>query len=55
MTLFKLHTNEGERIARSTIPRLRAAMFDYIRAKRAAGYPLHEIIFCWSPIRLTTI
>jgi hypothetical protein len=48
--LFKLHTNEGTRYVRSTHKRLRAAMWEYIRAKRANGTPLAGIVFAWSPI-----
>ena len=55
MQLFKLHTNEGERLVYSTKDRLRAKMFEYIRHKRANGYELSEIVFCWSPIFPGTI
>lgn len=50
MTLFELHTNEGRRFVTSTHKRLRRAMAEYIKAKRASGYSLASIIYCWSPI-----
>ena len=49
-SLFKLYTNEGEEIVRSTKENLRKAMFKYIKEKRTKGYSLSEVIFCWSPI-----
>jgi hypothetical protein len=55
MTLFELHTNEGRRFVRSTPERLREAMAEYIKAKRARGYSLSSIIYCWFPIYLETI
>jgi len=53
MQLFKLHIGSREETVRSTVPRLREAMFAYIREQREKGVPLQDIIFCWSPIRVT--
>lgn len=55
MRIYQLHTNEGVRYVRSTDARLRAAMFAYIREKRATGYPMADIIYCWSPLSIGTV
>jgi hypothetical protein len=52
MQIYELQTNEGRRyVTAHNDARMRTAMYEYIRTKRAAGVPLREIIFCWSPIR----
>ena len=53
MQIFELQSNEGRVYVRSTPKRLRAAMKEYIRAKREAGWTPSMIIFCWSPIRIS--
>jgi hypothetical protein len=55
MGIYKLHTNEGERYVRSTNKRLRVAMMKYIKDKRALGYSLAGIVYCWSPLTIGSV
>jgi hypothetical protein len=55
MRIYQLHTNEGVRYVRSTDKRLRAAMMEYIKAKRVKGISLASIQYCWSPLAIGTV
>jgi len=50
--MWKVHTNDGVRYVHASQKMLRKRMYEYIREKRAKGYKLNEIIFCWGPIRV---
>ncbi len=49
--LYTLTTNEGESIIDTSEPVLRAAMYEYIKAKRKANphMAVSVILFCWTP------
>lgn len=55
MQIYILHTNEGDRYVKSTDKALREAMSRYIKAKRDKGIPLSTIVFCWAPVRVSSI
>ena len=46
--MYELNTNEGRRYVKRKPTRL--DMMAYIRRKRAQGYRLCEIIYCWCPL-----
>lgn len=47
MTVYELTTNEGTYLVR--IQPTRQEMYAYIRAKRALGYSLASVLYCWGP------
>ena len=53
--VYKLTTNEGDRYVRSTNARLRAAMHQYIKDKRAKGHSLASIVYCWTPLSIGSV
>ena len=55
MRVYKLTTNEGDRYVRSTNARLRAAMHQYIKDKRAKGHSLASIVYCWTPLSIGSV
>lgn len=50
MTIYKIHTNEGVYFARRA-PTHEEHMA-YVKAKRAQGYALADIMYCWGPIHV---
>lgn len=50
--VYKLHTNEGTRYVESNNEKIKQAMYQYIRTKRAAGATLASVIYCWTPIHI---
>jgi hypothetical protein len=55
MNVYRLHRDTEVLYVRSTPDRMRARMWEYIREQRAKGLQLGDIIFCWTPIQISTI
>jgi hypothetical protein len=49
-SIFELNTNEGTLYLETSYPVMRECQMDYIRAKRAEGVPLSDIVFCYGPV-----